>query len=138
MKHLVFFLSLINILLANPLQEAIDIATPYSTLKLSTGTYLGNIIINKPLSIVGKNDGVIIKGLLKGSVIKIRSNHVILKNLIITDSGARMDRIDSAISIKQSSNVEINNCKILNSLYGIDMDMVHKSKIINNYITSKD
>ena len=62
---------------------------------------------------------------------------MILKNLTITGSGKRMDKLDSAISIKKAEKCEINSCKILDSLYGIDMMMLSDSVISNNYITSK-
>ncbi len=122
---------------ANPLQDAIDRSNPYSTIKLSSGIYKGNITIDKPLTIVG-DDAVVIKGDLDGSVVKIKSSNVVLKNLTITDSGKRMDKIDSAISMQKVKNCIIQNCKLLNSLYGIDMVMVQNSTIEDNYITSKD
>ncbi len=137
MRLLLTFLFLISSSLANPLQDAIDNAPPYSTLKLSSGTYTGNIIINKPMSIIGENEDVIIDAQNNGSVIKIRSSHVILKNLTIVNSGSRMDKLDSGISMKKSKYCEISNVRILNSLYGIDMDMVEDSNISDNYITSK-
>jgi len=138
MKFYLLLLVFISHLFANPLQEAIDSASPYSTLKLPSGIYIGNITIGKPLTIIGKNKDVTIQGSGVGSVITITSSHVTLKNLTITGSGSRMDRIDSAISIKNATQCEVNNCKIINSLYGIDMDMVSESIIANNYITSKD
>ena len=138
MRLFLLLLILTSYSFANILQEAIDKASPYSTINLSNATYIGNITINKPLNIIGKDDNVIIKGTSSGSVIKINSSNVTLKNLTITNSGDRMDKIDSAISIQKALHVEINNCKLLNSLYGIDMDMVSSSKILNNDITSKN
>jgi len=134
---LIFFI-FISTAFANPLQDAINNSKAYSTIKLSNGTYIGNIIINKPLTIVGKNDNVIIKGDNIGSVITIKSSDVILKNLTITNSGDRMDSIDAAISINNASRCEISNCKLLENLYGIDMVMVKNSIIKNNYINSKE
>ncbi len=112
MKNIVLFFVLISSLYSNTLQETIDKSSPYSTLKLSSGVYLGKITIN--------------------------SSNVILKNLIITDSGNRMDTLDSAIVMTKVNNCEISNCKLLNSLYGIYMNMVQDSIIANNHITSKD
>jgi len=137
MRFFLLLLLFISSSLANPLQEAINNAPPYSTLKLSSGTYLGNIKIDKPLTLMGEDNGVIIKGSGIGTIITINSSYVILKNLIITGSGDRMDKIDSAISIDNAKKCEIINCKILDSLYGIDMAMVKDSIILNNYITSK-
>lgn len=138
MKFYLLLLIFLSSLFANPLQKAIDSATPYSTLKLSPGTYIGNITINKPLSIIGKDKNVIIQGSADGSVITINSSNVSLHNLTITGSGSRMDKIDSGITLKNAKYCEINSCKILDSLYGIYMDMLSESIIVNNYITSKN
>ena len=138
MKFILILLIFISYLQANPLQDAINNATPYSTLKLSSGTYKGNITINKPLTIIAKDKDVVILGSGEGSVITITSSNVKLKNLTISGSGDRMDRIDSGISIKNAKQCEVNGCKIIDSLYGIDMDMVRESIIANNYITSKN
>lgn len=137
MKFYSLLLVFISHLFANPLQEAIDTATPYSTLKLPSGTYRGNITINKPLTVIAKEQGVFIQGSGNGSVITITSSHVTLKNLTISGSGSRMDTIDSGISIEKAKNCEINSCKIIDCLYGIDMNMLSNSVITNNYITSK-
>ena len=137
MRFFLLLLLFISSSLANPLQEAIDNASPYSTLKLSAGSYFGNIKIDKPITIIGKDDNVIIKGDGVGSVISINSSFVILKNLTITGSGDKMENLDSAISIKKAKKCEISSCKILDSLYGIDMMMLSDSIISNNYITSK-
>jgi nitrous oxidase accessory protein len=135
-KILLLLISLISALTANILQETIDNAPLGATLKLSAGIYSGNITINKPITILGKEDGVIIDGGGVGKVITINSSNVILKNLTIKNSGTQMYNLDSAIFINKSKNSEISNCKILNSLYGIDMLMVEDSIISNNFITS--
>jgi len=137
MKFYLLLLIFASYLVANPLQEAIDTATPYSTLKLPSGTYKGNITVNKPLTIIGKGKDVVIRGSGNGSVITITSSHVNIKNLTISSSGSRMDRIDAGISIKKAKQCEISSCKIIDCLYGIDMDMLSNSVIKDNYITSK-
>lgn len=134
---LLFFIFVCN-LFANTLQEAIDNASAYSTIKLSSGIYIGKITINKPIRILGIKDDVIISGDNIGTVININSSNVVLENLTIINSGNRMDNLDSAIAINKSKNSKIINCKILNSLYGINMAMVEDTIISNNYITSKE
>ena len=131
-------LFLLNLLSANLLQEAINNAPEGSVLKLPKGVYKGSIIFNKPLSIIGKEDGVIIDGGGIGTVIQITSSYVTLKNLTITGSGNRHDLLDSAIKINNSKQSEISNCIIKDSLFGIDITMTNNSIFSNNYITSKD
>jgi len=123
---------------ANLLQEAMDNAPKGSILKLPKGVYQGSIIIKKPISIIGKEDGVIIDGLGEGTVVTIDAPYVTLKNLIIRGSGDRHDKLDSGIKLSNSKHSEISNCKIEDSLFGIDIAMTNNSIISNNYITSKD
>ncbi len=137
MKFLLLLFILVSYSFSNTLQTAIDNAPPNSILKLPSGTYFGNIVINKPLSIIGKSDNVIIKGEGFGSVITVNSSFVTLKNLTITDSGNKMEKLNAAISINGAKNCEVSKCKLLNSLYGIDMNIVSDSLIKDNFITSK-
>ncbi len=122
---------------ASPLQDAIDNAEAGSIIRLNPGVYKGKLIINKPITIEGKSDGVVINGEGEGTVVTIRSSYVTLKNLTITNSGARHEKLDAAISIADASQCEISNCTITDCLFGIDMQMVNNSIISNNTITSK-
>ena len=139
MKKILSLFSLCLVLLSadiNPLQNAINHAHAGDTIKLSAGLYLGNILINKPLTLLGKESGVIIQGEQQGSVITITASHVRLENLTITDSGDQIIALDAAVAMKQVSHCTITKCSIQNSLYGIDMKMVNDSNITHNRITS--
>ena len=133
-----FFFSLFSISSANVLQDAIDKAPAGSILRLPAGVYEGKITIDKPLSIIGKEDGVIIDGMGEGTVITTEGSFITLKNLVIINSGDRNDKIDAAIRITKGKQCEISNCRIKDTLFGIDMQMVNNSIVSNNYITSKD
>ncbi len=137
-KIFIFLFFITTYINANLLQNTIDKAPPNATLKLPDGIYLGNIIINKPLTIIAQGNNVIIQGEQKESVIQITSSNVTLKNLTIQGSGKRLENRDAGIKISNAKNIHINNCKIQDTLYGIDMGMVTHSTIENNYITSKD
>jgi len=125
-------------LYASALQEAIDKAKEGSILTLNEGIYEGNIHIDKSISIIGKSGDVVIKGSGEGSVIEISSSYVTLKNLHVTHSGERHDTLDAAIKMVDVKHCELDNLKIYDTLFGIDMQMTHNSKITNNYITSKE
>ena len=72
MKVFIFLLLLFfTCMQASPLQDAIDKASPYATLHLKNGHYLGNITINKPLRLIGDGDSVVIDGQGRGNVISI-------------------------------------------------------------------
>jgi nitrous oxidase accessory protein len=138
LRLLLFCTLLLSYGTCSVLQNAIDNAKAGSTLKLDKGVYVGNIIINKPLSIIGKTNGVIIQGEGNENTITINSSYVTLKNLTVTQSGKRLDKLHSAIAIKKAKNITIDSCIIKQSLFGIDAFMVNDSVFRNNYITSRD
>ena len=135
---ILFFFIFCNLLNAIILQDAIDNAKEGSILKLPKGIYKGSIKINKPISIIGKEEGVIIDGLGEGTVIEIDGPYVTIKNLTIIGSGERHDKLDAAIKITNSKQSEISDNIIKDCLFGIDVSMSNNSIISNNYITSKD
>jgi len=133
----IFLLSLFTFLEASILQNAIDNAPEGSILKLPAGVYKGSITINKPLSIIGTEEGVVIDGEGNGTVITIKSSYVTIKNVRITNSGDRHHTLDAAINISKAKHCEISYCKIDDCLFGIDMEMVKNSIVSHNFITSK-
>lgn len=138
MKYLiVLFLSAIS-LSSNILQEAINKAPSGAILELPSGLYEGNIVINKPITIDGLDRSAHIKGEGKGSVITIKSSNVVIKNLTISNTGNNHQLIDSAISVEEANYVNIENNLIKDSLFGINLQKVNRSKILDNYITSRD
>jgi len=137
MIRLLFFTLLsLSFLQASPLQDAINKAHAGATITLAPGTYLGNIIINKPLSIIAKESGVFIDGNFSGNTISINSSNVNLYNLNIINSGTQMHTLDSAVLIKEAKNIKITHCTIKNTLYGINLYMVEDSNISYNDISS--
>lgn len=137
MKFLLIILISFNILSSNVLQEAIDKANDGDIIKLSKGIYEGNLIINKPISIIGIEDNVIIKGEGKGTVITVLSSYVTLKNLTVINSGDRHDTLDSAIKATKVKQCEFTDLIIKDTLFGIDLQQVNNTIISNNYIQSK-
>lgn len=121
----------------NILQEAIDRAEPGSKLELPPGEYHGNIVIDKPLIIDGVDKRAKIIGDGNGTVVSVRSSYVTLKNLTILHSGEEHERVDAGISVKKAKFVTIDNCKIDDCLFGIDLEQVRFSKIVHNWIRSK-
>lgn len=136
-RFFILTLCLVSYNFANVLQNAIDKAPSGSIIKLPAGHYKGTITINKPLTLIGKEDGVIIDGLGKGTVITAKGSYITLKNLTIINSGAQHENLDAAIKLTDGKHNEISNCTIKETLFGIDLQMVNNSIIENNTITSK-
>jgi len=126
-----------SLLSASVLQDAIDKAQPGSRLELPAGVYRGNIVINKPLILDGKDQKAIIEGDGNGTVISIRSSGVTVKNLTIRGSGDQHEKVDAGISISKATQCRVENNKIVDCLFGIDLAQVSDSEINGNYIESK-
>jgi len=133
----ILFLVPYGLLYASVLQEAIDRAKPGSKLTLPPGVYKGNILINKPLIIDGIDQKAVIEGDGNGTVVTILSSGVTLNNLTIRHSGAEHERVDAGISMKKVTQCHVENNKIIDCLFGIDMAEVTHSEINDNYIESK-
>ena len=122
---------------ASVLQDAINSAKPGSRLELPAGVYKGNIVIDKPLIIDGKNQKAVIEGDGKGTVVTITSSGVTLKNLTIRHSGEAHERVDAGIAMKNVRRCRIEHNRIVDCLFGIDMAQVRHSEIVGNYVESK-
>jgi len=106
---------------ANVLQDAINNASPGDVIKLGDAIYEGNIIISKPLSIIGEGKNAHIKGEGKGSVIKIIASNVTLKNLKISGSGNDLGELDAGIGCDKANNVEISKNDISDVFLGLTL-----------------
>jgi nitrous oxidase accessory protein len=122
----------------NILQDVIDKADENAIVNLPKGLYKGDIVITKPITIIGSPEGSTIYGSGTNTVIKIESSFVTLKNLIIRHSGDMHQNLDSGITMADAKYIEIIDCDIDDCLFGIDMQMITNSKIIGNRIKSKD
>jgi len=125
------------LLAGNVLQAAIDKAKPGSRLTLPAGLYRGNIVIDKPLIIDGRDQKAIIEGDGNGTVVTITASGVTLKNLTIRHSGEEHEGVDAGVALKKVTQCNIQHCKIVDCLFGIDMAEVTHSDISDNYISSK-
>lgn len=122
---------------AGELQEAIDAATPYSTIELGPGLYEGKIEIKKPLTLRAKEKGAIIRGDGKGNVITVEADNVTIQGLTVENSGAEHQSIDSGITVKNSTNSRILENTIQNCLFGVNLEKTNHSVIKGNQISSK-
>ncbi len=129
-----FFAGLLE---ASVLQQAIDKAPKGSKLELPAGIFRGNIVIDKPLIIEGKHQATVIEGDGKGTVVTIKSSFVTLRNLTIRKSGQEHERVDAGVSLKKVAHCNILHCRLVDVLFGIDVQQSNECNISDNFITSK-
>jgi nitrous oxidase accessory protein len=103
------------------IQEAIDSASDYDTIFVSNGTYFENIIIAKPLELIGEDENsTIINGNGSGIVVNISADYVKISGFAIKNGGSLSGvKPDAGIEIGSSYNT-ISDCYISsNKNYGL-------------------
>jgi nitrous oxidase accessory protein len=118
----------------NSIKEAIAIAKDFDTIRIQKDTYKEfNIIINKPLTIIGENLPVV-DGELKGEIITVISDNVTIDGLLIKNVGASYTKDFAALRIRKSKNFKIKNLILENLFFGIYLEKARDGKIFNNKI----
>ena len=92
-----------------------------------------NIVIDKPLTIIGKNYPVI-DGEEQGEIITIVSDNVTVDGLFLKNVGNSYTEDFAAIRVVKSKYFEIRNLVIEKLFFGIYIEKSNFGKIINNKI----
>jgi nitrous oxidase accessory protein len=114
------------------LQERIDAAEAGDTLLVEAGHYPGNLVIDKPLVLRGR-DLPHIQGDLTGSVIQILAPDVTIDGFRVSHSGLNLSRDHAAIHIQGDGAVILNNV-VHDSLHGIYVRAASGTRVHNNRI----
>lgn len=106
------------------------------TLIISSGTYyFSDVVIRKKIVILG-NGYPVIDAQKKSEVFIVTADGVIIKGLDIRNTG-RSSMVDMAgIKIRNTSNVQVSNCKITGTTYGVYLQNSNHCVIENNFIKS--
>ena len=119
------FANAVNAVETDLLQQLIDDAPVDGVLELEAKTYKGNIVISKPLTVIGK-EGTTIQGDETSNVIEIRSDGVTLETLAISGSGMSRSSQEEYSGVRVMANdAVLKNLEITNSYHGI---YLNKSK----------
>src|SRR5690625_125620 len=122
----------------NTLQELIDQVPKGGEIKLEAETYEGNIVIKKPLKIIGQK-GTMIKGDGTDNVIEIDSHDVTLDGLEITGSGMSRDSEQEHSGVRvMGNNVVLKNLMINKSFHGVLLNRIDNTVMKNLTITGED
>lgn len=116
------------------IKETIAQANPNDTIIIKSGTYKEHsIIIDKPLTIIGK-DYPIIDGEKKGEIMTIISDNVTVDGLFIINVGISYTEDYAAIRVRKSENFEIKNIVLEKLFFGIYIEKSKHGKIFHNKI----
>ena len=116
------------------LKDAIAQAKNFDTITIKKGTYKEyNIIVDKPLTIIGENYPVI-DGELKGEIITVISDNVTVDGLFIINVGNSYTTDYAAIRVKNSKNFLIQNLVLEKLFFGIYIEKSSHGKVDHNKI----
>lgn len=117
------------------INQAVDAAKSGDSILVEKGIYAENIILSKPLTLIGLNRPVI-DARKKGENILIESDNVTVKGFKIINSGQDEVKSVAAIHIMSASYVKIEDNILENNHFGIYSQLVFKTLIQNNKITT--
>jgi nitrous oxidase accessory protein len=102
----------------SPLQQLIDKAPAGSTVEIAAGTYRGDLVIDRPLRLIGRGRPRLV-GSGHGSVVRIRADDVVIDGFDIDGlGGGDLGRDASGIHVA-AARATIRDCRIVNTLFGV-------------------
>lgn len=117
------------------LSQRIHRARPGSRLTLSPGTFRGPLVVDKPLTLVGAGpERTRIRGTDTGSVVVVRSDSVVLKNLSVAGDGGVLKRDDAAVFVENARGVTVSRCRIRARGFGIYLHAGGNHRILHNTV----
>lgn len=115
------------------LQELIDAASPGDTITF-TGTYEGDVFIDKPLTLDGEGTGAI-KGTLEGTALSIDADDVTIKNMTVSGSTrSRSTEQEGACIRNRGDNNTFSNLTLSECYHGIYLNTGDNTTVENNEI----
>jgi len=118
----------------DPLQAAIDQASPGDSLILQAGVHPGPIVIDRPLRLLSKSAGII-DGRGRGRVVTIAAPDVTLRGVTIRNSGDSLATEDSGIFVTQEGDRALVEQNFLDgNLIGVYLKGPEDARVSNNTI----
>ncbi|HFD16203.1 MAG TPA: nitrous oxide reductase family maturation protein NosD, partial [Rhodospirillales bacterium] len=103
------------------LSAALEVARPGDVLVLEPGVHRGPVRIDRTVTLVGE-PGAIIDGGGTGSTVTISAPEVVLRDLVIRNSGADLTAQDSGVTVDaEGDGAVIENNRILDNLMGVSL-----------------
>ena len=120
--------------LLKSIKEGIAQAQAYDTLLIKKGTYLEfDIIVDKPLTIIGK-DYPVVDGEDQGEIFTVTSDNVTIDGLFIINVGTSYTSDYAAIRVVKSKNFLIQNVVLEKLFFGIYLEKSTDGRVFHNKI----
>ena len=119
------------------LQAAIRAARSGDVLEIAPGSYRGNFVVDKPLTLRGLQRPVIDGGFL-GDTVRITATDVVLEGLQVRNSGADLNAQNAGVYIQPGAHrAVVRDCGLSYNLFGLWIEKAQDVRVENNTITGK-
>jgi nitrous oxidase accessory protein len=113
---------------ASPLQRLVDEAAAGATVRVLPGRYVGDLVIDRPVRLVGEGRPVLV-GSGSGSVVRIRADDVLVEGFDIDGRrGGDLGRDSSGVHVF-ALRATIRDCRIVDALFGVYLREAHGSAV---------
>ncbi|MBI2429842.1 MAG: nitrous oxide reductase family maturation protein NosD [Ignavibacteriales bacterium] len=117
------------------IQSVLNIVQKSDTLIIEEGVYHGNLLLTKPLSLLGTGKAIIV-GDGAGSIITILADSCVVRGLTIEHCGAMLVNEDAGILVKSRYNI-IEQNHLRDILFGIYLLQSDANTVANNVIEGR-
>ncbi len=119
------------------LQQAIVLAKAGDVLEIERGRYVGNFLVNKPLTLRGIGRPTL-SGAQQGDTVRVTATDVVLEGLIVRDSGDSLKDQNAGIYIYPGAHrAVVRHCDLTYNLFGLWIEKANDVVIEANLITGK-
>jgi len=116
-------------------QQAVDAARPGDTVRIEPGTYLGNVVLDRKLTLEGV-DHPVIRGEGRASVITVKAEGCTIRNLVIEHSGEMLAEEDSGVLLHSNGN-RVEHNELRDVLFGIYLYQSDSNVLLDNVIRGR-
>ena len=118
------------------IQQAIDDAEPGDTIRVERGSYAGNVVLSKSLTLEGLTRPIIL-GEGHGSVVTVTADGCTVRGFVIEHSGGMLEEENSGVLLKSNGN-KIEQNELRDILFGVYLFASNDNVISDNLIRGRD
>lgn len=118
----------------DPVLSEIAAAAPGATVRVSAGVHHVHLLLTRPITVEGA-PGAILDGDGTGDVVRIASPGVVVRDLIIRNSGRHLTPMNAGVFIEgKATGALVERNQIVDSLFGVYINGTSRVKVLNNVV----